>query len=305
MESPLRLKNTQCHTRPVQQSVQFTEHWSSTTSIAGIKGDSQTTSHKDDLHVVIDNKRPKPLAIMTSFKYVVNNEFPFYKNESKATSGEISINRHIDDKLLHSKDHTHKYVHHKDQSRNVVVSTKEHYTLFKDIVPPVATTGVTTVNKDGFGRLLTARLKGISDSTIYKDPSILKTTLVSKGLQPSTDVVEDIDIPTVKSTPNVLLKPVQPHLIPYHNCLLINNNDSFDQPVLRSSISARVKHRLSLTPSSATVRKGQSHRPHQMTCFKKSLQRHLSTGKWLFLDRKANISKPEQRPTLDDILNAE
>lgn len=303
MESPLTLKSTQSHTRPAQQqSVPFTEHWSSNTSIAGIKDDGLTTSHKDDLHVVIDNKRPKPLAIMTSFKYVVTNEFPFYKSESKATSGDISVNRFNDDKLLHSKDHTHKYVNHKNQSRNVVVPTKEYNTLFKDVVP--LTPAVTLGNKDGFGRLLTARLKAISDSTVYKDPSILNSTLVSKGLQPSTDILEDINIPTVNSTPNVLHKTVQPHLISCHNCLLINN-DSFDQPVLRSSISARVKHRLSLTPTSPTVCKGQSHKPRQMTCFKKSLQRHLSSGKWLFLDRKSNISKSEQRPTLDDILNAE
>ena len=301
MESPLPLKDTQSHTRPAQQSVPFTEHWSSTVSTAGIKSDGLTQSHKDDIQVIIDNKGPKPLAIMTSFKYVVTNEFPFYKSDNNLTSGKkSSVNRYIDNKLLHSKDHTHRYSNHKDQSHNVLVSTKEHNTLFKDVVSP-AMVG----NKDAFGRLLTARLKAISDYTIYKDPSILNTALVSKRLQPSTNKMEDINIPTVTSTPNVLQKTLQHHLIPYHNCLLINSNDSFDEPVLRSSVSARVKHRLSLIPSSATVRKGQSHKPHQMTCFKKSLRRHLSTGKWLFLDRKTDISKSEERPTLDDILNAE
>lgn len=183
----------------------------------------------------------------------------------------------------------------------------------------------TTTNCNTAGKLLSARLRALSDSgTATSEQDDISNTLQSKPLLMNKSS-ETLDKQPMKlqqeilhstSSPNFIHTTVSHQTLPppdYYNPRHLYIGKDSTKDINRTSVSARVKHRLSLgdTPTqpkkpSAYLRRHRSRKNaeakkhHQRNCLKKSLQRHITTGKWLYIDR--NVSAP---PTLDDVIHAE
>jgi hypothetical protein len=174
-------------------------------------------------------------------------------------------------------------------------------------------------------KLLTARLKAIVDTRKSTNTQFneICNSLQSKQLILPIDKKISSNLQGSTSSPDVIRSSISQQLIPpptdyYHPELLyIGNQPAPCAEVKRDVCSATVKHRLSLSnedtspakysgykrPSSYLKKQKklyEAKRRHQTNCFKKSLKRQISSGKWLYIEQE-----PSKVNTINDIVNAE
>ena len=190
--------------------------------------------------------------------------------------------------------------------------------IVKENNSPCTTNGASTV-----GKLLSARLRALSDSGTPEHRLDISNTLQSKPLLQTNKSSEAIKKRPIKSLMSSTSSPdfvhvamISQHVLPpptdyYYNPQ--NMSIGKETTSARTSVSARVKHRLSLADTPPTelkkpsaylkkhrkVMESKHHRHHHQTnCLKR--RRHVSSGNWAYFDR--NISAPS---TLDDVISAE